>query len=154
MKKRRPAHQTQWAAQFAVGSELCRRNYQVALTLGNHPETDLMVVSPEGTQFLVDVKGQHILFDRGRFVDNPWPVSPKKKRERILFYIFASVPDPQDGEVSFTVMTEGEVNEHIEANTRAWRARNADRENRKDPMPSVSGKFVQEHHGGWPKLPQ
>jgi|ERR1700730_1791448 len=32
-------HQTQWAAQFAVASELCKRDYQVALTtrtLGSH----------------------------------------------------------------------------------------------------------------------
>jgi len=59
MKKRRAQHLTQWAAQFAAASELCRRKYQVALTLGNHPETDLMVVSPSGVQFLVDAKGQH-----------------------------------------------------------------------------------------------
>jgi hypothetical protein len=40
-------HQTQWAAQFAVASELCKRGYEVALTLGHTtPDADLMVVSP------------------------------------------------------------------------------------------------------------
>ena len=39
-QQRRSAHRTQWAAQFAVASELCKRNYQVALTLGNHPTID------------------------------------------------------------------------------------------------------------------
>jgi hypothetical protein len=42
-KTRHSTHQTQWAAQFAVASELCKRNYEVALTLGNHPVIDLMM---------------------------------------------------------------------------------------------------------------
>jgi hypothetical protein len=67
-------HQTQWAAQFAVASELCKRGYQVALTMGNHPVVDLMVVSPKGVQFLVDVKGLH----RG---PNLWQV--RRKEEQI-----------------------------------------------------------------------
>jgi len=54
---RRSAHQTQWAAQFAVASELCNRGCQVALTLGNHPMIDIMVKSPRGRSFHVDVKG-------------------------------------------------------------------------------------------------
>ena len=29
-------HQTQWAAQFAVASELCKRGYEVSFTLGNN----------------------------------------------------------------------------------------------------------------------
>jgi hypothetical protein len=57
MKERRSAHRTQWAAQFAVASELCKRDYQVALTLGNHPAIDLMVISPHRKSFHIDVKG-------------------------------------------------------------------------------------------------
>ena len=34
-KKRQ--NQTQWTAQFAVASELCKRGYEVAFTMGNHP---------------------------------------------------------------------------------------------------------------------
>ena len=45
-KERQSAHRTQWAARFAVASELCKRGYQVALTMGIHPVADLMVVSP------------------------------------------------------------------------------------------------------------
>jgi len=55
--RRRSSHQTQWAAQFAAASELCRRSYQVALTLGNQPSVDIMVMSPNGYQFKIDVKG-------------------------------------------------------------------------------------------------
>ena len=59
MNNERSKHRTQWAAQFAVASELCKRNYQVALTLGNHPKVDLMAISPIGARFLVEVKGQY-----------------------------------------------------------------------------------------------
>jgi hypothetical protein len=39
-------HQTQWAAQFAVASELCKRGYEVSFTMGNTaPVADLMVVT-------------------------------------------------------------------------------------------------------------
>jgi hypothetical protein len=58
-KEWQSAHRTQWAAQFAVASELCKRGYQVALTMGFHPVINLMVISPKGAPFLVDVKAQH-----------------------------------------------------------------------------------------------
>lgn len=43
---RRSVHRTQWASQFAVASELCKRGYQVAFTMGNHPSVDITVWSP------------------------------------------------------------------------------------------------------------
>jgi hypothetical protein len=46
-------------------SELCKRKCQVALTLGNHPLFDLMVVGPNGKSFKVDVKG---LYKRKRTI--------------------------------------------------------------------------------------
>jgi hypothetical protein len=46
-------HQTQWAAQFAVASELCKRGYEVSFTMGNTtPIADLMVVSPIGGEIV------------------------------------------------------------------------------------------------------
>src|ERR1700683_1792340 len=72
MAEKHSAHRTQWAAQFGVASELCKRGYQVALTMGNHPVVDLMVVSPKGKQFSIDVKG---LYKR-----NFWVVNPKNER--------------------------------------------------------------------------
>lgn len=56
MAEKHSAHQTQWAAQFGVASELCKRGYQVALTMGNHPIVDLMVVSPQGLQFSIQAE--------------------------------------------------------------------------------------------------
>jgi hypothetical protein len=50
-------HQTQWAAQFAVASELCKRGYEVAFTSGHTtPIADLMVVSPKEKQMYASVK--------------------------------------------------------------------------------------------------
>ena len=112
MKERHSSHQTQWAAQFAVASELCKRGYQVALTLGNHPAVDLMVQSPKGVQFTIDVKG---LYKR-----NPWAVKEKKLMDR-LFYVFVFVPKidrekspepnvPTGTENRFHIATQMEVN--------------------------------------------
>jgi hypothetical protein len=55
MTERRSSHRTQSAAQFAVASELCKRGYEVALTLGNDPAVDLLVVSPRKTTSQIDV---------------------------------------------------------------------------------------------------
>src|SRR5205823_5261292 len=59
-------HQTQWAAQFAVASELCKRGYEVAFTSGHTtPVADLMAASPVAkTMFLIDVKGLYAPMSR------------------------------------------------------------------------------------------
>jgi hypothetical protein len=92
--------QTQWAAQFAVASELCKRGYEVAFTSGQTtPLADLMVVSPKTKQmFLVDEKG---LYRR-----NPWLIKLKAPRKN-LFYILAHVPADQPNE--FFVLTQKRV---------------------------------------------
>ncbi len=83
-KTRSRGHQTQWAAQFAVASELCKRGYEVSFTLGNTtPTADLMVISPSGKMFLVDVKGL--------YRTNPWLIKRKPIRAN-LFYVLAFVP--------------------------------------------------------------
>ena len=83
--KRNLRHQTQWAAQFAVASELCKRGYEVAFTSGHTtPIADMMAVSPiKKEMFLVDVKGL--------YRKNPWLIKRKTARNN-LFYILAFVP--------------------------------------------------------------
>ena len=90
-KEKRNGHRTQWAAQFAVASELCKRGYEVSFTMGNRtPLADLMVVSPvQKEMFLVDVKGL--------FRKNPWIVKRKPVRDN-LFYILAFVPRDEDNQ--------------------------------------------------------
>ena len=99
------AHQTQWAAQFAVASELCKRGYEVSFTMGHTtPEADLMVLSPKRRKmFLVDVKG---LYCR-----NPWLVKRKQQRND-LFYVLAYVPTGKANQ--FFVLSQAQVGELIE----------------------------------------
>ncbi len=78
-------HSTQWAAQFAVASELCKRGYEVAFTVGNAtPLADLMVVSPSKTSFLIDVKGQR--------TSGFWQVRDRAEVRDDLYYVMTYVP--------------------------------------------------------------
>ena len=99
-RNRARGHQTQWAAQFAVASELCKRGYEVAFTSGHTtPVADLMVVSPEKKEmFLVDVKGL--------YRKNPWIIKRKAQRAN-LFYILAFVPSNEPNQ--FFVLTQQQV---------------------------------------------
>ena len=52
----RSKHHTGMAGTFAVGAELSRRGYDIALTLGNTPTIDVLCASPNGRPFKVQVK--------------------------------------------------------------------------------------------------
>ena len=106
---RRSGHPTQWAAQFAVASELCKRGYEVSFTMGNStPLADLTVVSPaQHKMFLVDVKGLR--------KDSVWFVDRKPPRKK-LFYIFALVPPESSNR--FFIMTQKQVHKILEDKVR------------------------------------
>lgn len=97
-------HQTQWAAQFAVAGELCKRGYEISFTMGNcTPLADLMAVSPKRKQmFLVDVKG---LYRR-----NPWLLKRKPTRSD-LYYVLAHVPTNAPNQ--FFVLTQAQANQFV-----------------------------------------
>jgi hypothetical protein len=144
MNERRSVHRTQWAAQFAVASELCKRNYQVALTMGNHPMVDIMVISPGGIQFSVDVKGQY----RRNF----WPVREQRLRAS-MFYIFSFMP--QDEPKRFFIMTQQQVNDAILANLKKYcERRNIEMTSRENPFPGVEWIHAQPHENQWAQLPE
>ena len=132
-------HQTQWAAQFAVASELCKRGYEVAFTSGHTtPVADLMVVSPIAKEmFLVDVKGL--------YRTNPWLVTRKPARTN-LFYILAYVPTDEPNQ--FFVMTQQRTNYLIEAElTRLKRPDNY-------AMTDIAWKLAFPHRDDWGVLPK
>jgi hypothetical protein len=108
MASRHQAHQTQWAAQFAVASELCKRGYEVAFTLGhNTPLADLMVISPNEQHFLIDVKGLS--------AKSSWIV--KRKEARLgLYYVLAFVP--REGSNEFFVLTQEQATKLVEQNSK------------------------------------
>jgi hypothetical protein len=127
-KQRRSAHQTQWAAQFAVASELCKRGYEVAFTMGNHPLVDLMVISPSRISFLVDVKGL--------YKKNFWLVREKKPRDK-LFYVFAFAPDNASNQ--FLVLTQDQIAAGIRADMEHTRVRQSDKGRTLDENGYLSG---------------
>jgi hypothetical protein len=141
---RRSAHRSQWAAQFAVASELCKRGYEVALTLGNHPAIDLMVVSPKRVQFIVDVKGQ--------YKKNFWPVTMKRKN-RNLFYVLAFVPDV--GPNRFFVLSQKNVAKGIRIDYEKATARRKSKGKPGDPanFTGVEWSFAEKHEDSWAVLP-
>ena len=112
VQEKRSGHRTQWAAQFAVASELCKRGYEVSFTMGNRtPLADLMIVSPiRKEMFLVDVKGL--------YRKNPWIIKRKPGRDN-LFFILAFVPT--GGANQFFVLTQESVHRLIRRELRRLR---------------------------------
>jgi hypothetical protein len=136
-------HHTQWAAQFAVASELCKRGYEVSFTMGNTtPVADLMVMCPSDKMFLIDVKG---LREKAY-----WQVRQKKADLR-LYYVFALVPEGRANQ--FFVMTQEQVNEAIEAERKS-----GSDESQKLPDKlrrlGVKWKIALPYEGAWHALPK
>jgi hypothetical protein len=138
-KEKRHGHRTQWAAQFAVASELCKRGYEVSFTMGNRtPLADLMVVSPvQKEMFLVDVKGL--------FRKNPWIVKRKPVRDN-LFYILAFVPRDEDNQ--FFVLKQETADLLIQKELRRLK--------RPDdyPLTGIDWKSAIPHKDAWRVLPK
>ena len=142
---RRSTHRTQWAAQFAVASELCKKGYEVAFTVGNHPNVDLMATSPSGVSFGIDVKG---LYRR-----NFWAVKAKPFKSG-LFYILAFVPD--DAPNRFFILDQTQVNAEIAAEIERaiFRARSKGRTDTKaEVFPGLGWKFAEQYEDAWKTLP-
>ena len=97
-------HLTQWGAQFAVASELCKLGYDVGFTMGhNTPLADLFVIAPDGkTTFLIDVKGQR--------TKNFWQIKAKQRRDD-LYYVLSYVARGQKNR--FCVLPQSEMNKKL-----------------------------------------
>ena len=99
-------NRTQWTAQFLTAGELARRFYTVSFTMGNHtPVADLIVGSPSGHQFWVDVKG---LSSR-----NFWLLHEKPAHVN-LFYVLVYVDPTREGDLFF-VLSQANANSLIRA---------------------------------------
>jgi hypothetical protein len=136
---RERGHQTQWAAQFAVASELCKRGYEVAFTSGHTtPIADLMVVSPTTqTMFLVDVKGLYRM--------NPWVIKRKPVRSNlfcVLAFVLTNLPN------RYFVLSQKEINRYVESElARLKRPNNY-------PMTGITFKQATAHEDSWDALPR
>ncbi len=132
-------HQTQWAAQFAVASELCKRGYEVAFTSGHAtPVADLMAVSPISKEmFLVDVKG---LYRR-----NPWLIKRQPQRAN-LFYILAYVPADEPNQ--FFILTQQQATQLIQDELSRLKRADSYR------VTGFGWKLALPHHEAWHLLPK
>lgn len=134
---------TQWATQFLAAAELVRRNYTVSFTMGNNtPTADLMVGTPTGRQFWIDVKGLSVKTD--------WLFRPKAIH-RNLFYILVhlsqlAAPGKRREPDSFFILTQSEANA-LESAYRAARPAN------KTTMPGFKFVEAEPHRDRWDKLP-
>jgi hypothetical protein len=79
------------SSQFFVAGELCRRGYSAVVTLGNCPNTDILVSNIEGTKFAhIQVK---------TFVPGNRTCSVGLKAEKYygpkFFWVIAGIPTPE-----------------------------------------------------------
>lgn len=106
MKK---AEQTQWAATYLVAAELTRRGYRVGWPMGNAPIKDLLVESPKGQRFEVDVKGGTY----GPLVKSYWhPVQADRVKGQYLsslFFIFVRVDPNPSNPCEFFILSHQEL---------------------------------------------
>jgi hypothetical protein len=139
LQARRSGRLTQWAAQFAVASELCKRGYEVSFTMGNNtPIADLMVASP--------IKHEHFLIDvKGLYKKNPWVVSRKEIRAN-LFYVLAFVPTDEPNQ--FFVLSQNQMNRYIKIELDRL-GRDSDY-----PMTGILWKMAFNHKDDWGILPK
>jgi len=78
------------AAQYYVAAELCRRGLVAVITLGNCPNTDILVSNKAGTQFAhVQVK----TYRPGR--DKTCSVGEKAEKDygQLFFWVIAGIPE-------------------------------------------------------------
>lgn len=141
---KRPRHYTSWAGVLAVASELSRRQYDAALTLGNTPRTDLICTSPSGRSFRVQVKATStrtaIRIQRG-FLEGP--------AQDNLLLVVALVPLEEKSPYEYFVLTHSEV-------TDAWSARRTAKRDGTPHRPGHDGLnwgTIAEHRDQWTKLP-
>ncbi|MHC4716931.1 MAG: hypothetical protein ACYS5V_08180 [Planctomycetota bacterium] len=136
--KRRSGYQTQWASQFFVAAELCRRGYMVALTLGNAPRTDLMATSPSGRCFRVEVKGQAT---KSFWLIRRHPVDEDH------FYVLVFIP--KAGPPDFFVLT----CEELQALREEYAVRKRSEGAYRDELGGFNWTTPREHRDRWDKLP-
>jgi len=105
------------ASQFFVAGELCRRGWSAVVTLGNTPNTDILVSDPEGTKFV------HIQVKTFRPSDRSVAVGRKAERnfgERFI-WVLAGIPEAGSTEpFQYFIVPSPVMAEHVSAAHAAW----------------------------------
>lgn len=142
----RNKYHTEWAGAFAVASELSRRGFDVAITVGQSPTYDLLCNSSLGVAFKVQVKSLT--------KPNAVPIQ-KRIRELMprndLFFVVALVPEILDDHPRYFVLTHAEViqiwQEQPKINPRTGKSYRAGWE-------GLLWKSITPHENKWDKLPK
>lgn len=125
---------TQWTAQFYAAAEMSRRGYLVALTLGNAPTSDLLVYSPKGKSFRVQVKGLSS--------HTSWLVQNVDKKDKDLVWILVRIPEGESAR--FFILNNREMK-------KGWRTADDPR----DTAPSgLLSSYVDRFENKWKTLPK
>ncbi len=96
-------YKTQWIGQYAVSSELTRRDYLTAMPLGNTPIRDLICRSPSGKDFSVQVKS---LSSKGFF---PLQKSLTEKEIKNLYFVFVHVPSKLTDPLEYFILSHSQL---------------------------------------------
>jgi hypothetical protein len=105
------------ASQFFVAGELCRRGWMAVVTMGNCPNTDVLVTNKAGTKFVhVQVK---------TFVPGNKTCSVGMKSERDFgenfFWVLAGIPEPnQKAPFIYYILPSSEMSFQVSRNFKAW----------------------------------
>jgi hypothetical protein len=140
----RSRHYTSWAGVLATAAELSRRSYDVTITLGNTPTTDLLAAAPDGPAFRVEVKSA----STPNFVPIQKTVLEGPEHSDLLF-IIVLVPRTDEQPFRFFVMTHADV-------LAAWKKeRKVTRSGQpyKAGWEGLSWSAIRSFEGCWHKLP-
>lgn len=140
----RSRHHTGWAGALGVASELSRREYDAAITLGNTPTLDLICSSPGGRSFTVQVKTASsrtwILIKKAILLAEP---------RNDLYFAIVFIPPDRAKPLEYHILTHAEV---CAAYNRQSKTRR-DGEPYKTGMEGIGWADVKNHAGRWDKLP-
>jgi hypothetical protein len=149
------------AGEFAVASELCRRNIYAQLTFGNKKRTDILIMSENENFMRIEVKAKQKAKwpnCKGIYGNNVFLVfvdfAKKKGEERPDFYIMNSEDWRHFVENEIEKIKQKKPGENIEMNSEnvpVWR--NQINKYKKPYMGiGVNPKSIQEHREDWDKI--
>ena len=142
--KTRGKHYTSWAGVLATAAELSRRSYDVTITFGNTPTTDLLAAAPDGSTFRIDVKSA----STPNFVPIQKSILELPTRPDLMFVIVL-VPREPDERLRFFIMSHDDVR-------KAWQSTRKTKKSGEPYIPGWEGLnwgAVKLHENCWDKLP-
>jgi hypothetical protein len=133
-------YKTQWTAQFYAAAELTSRRYLVSLTFGNVPVADLLVQSPKGQTFTVDVRGQS--------TRNFWLVQRRNADAHYYFVLVYLTPEFEPPR--FFVLTSDQLMKH----RREYENASKKRRKYNDALGGMNWSTAMQHEDKWAVLPK